>query len=106
MQTHVHAIQAYFQNGELNIQFTKFHVFSESDSESKYIATMNCLLKWADARLCGDTLAVHSDEKLAGKFCVTSMIESAKELANQPELCLISSNPFGGPPFAEPEWLV
>ncbi|ODM22976.1 hypothetical protein SI65_00565 [Aspergillus cristatus] len=35
MPTHARVIQAYFQNGQLNIQFTKFYDFDEP--ESKYI---------------------------------------------------------------------
>lgn len=68
MPTHARVIQAYFQNGQLNIQFSKFHDLAEP--ESKYIETMNNFLKLADAIPCSNTLAVHGDAKLVEEFHV------------------------------------
>ena len=80
MPTHARVIQAYFQNGQFNIQFTKFYNFDEP--ESKYIETMNDFLKWADAIPCGSTLAVHGDAKLAEDFHV--VFDEKRQRASKP----------------------
>ncbi|OJJ82267.1 uncharacterized protein ASPGLDRAFT_59770 [Aspergillus glaucus CBS 516.65] len=80
MPTHARVVQAYFQNGQLNIQFTKFYNFDEP--ESKYIETMNDFLKWADSIPCGSTLAVHGDAKLAEDFHV--VFDEKRQRASKP----------------------
>lgn len=61
-------MQAHFEDGKLNVQSTELYDFNMQKLEC--INTFDRLLKWPDATLVGDTLAVHDKTRQEDNFKV------------------------------------